>query len=609
MSVRSVISRRHVIIIGFLGGLLTLEIALGVARLDSLSRSRTQELLGGLGRAHQELAQRIGESLRSGREHARFLVRLPAVRELLGTTLGSVGARDYRNRLKDDLCHYLITFPLIDRLSVEDARGRMRFQLHRVMKRLTEGVGVLPEALSEAAPAEATPTTTAMPSAEITLSGIEEDPERREVPPNKRQILRYRAPVFGAVAGADEVPLGALVLTVYAAPMLEDVRQFAPVDGVVSMLTDGRGWLLAHPNRNVERSILEAVDESRRADRARGARILTDIEGGVPGWRLVLDVPQTALDASVASIRGEYAWIIGSMAVGSVILIAAGAAFLWVTAREVRVREAARHQERQRELERRVQISERLGSLGLLTAGVAHEINNPLEGIENYLTLLERDSADGQKRARYIEMVRYGFRRIRDLVRDLSSFARPDVKSAAAADLATVVERSLGLVRYDRSFREVEVERRGLDRPLWAIGDPGRLEQVFINLFVNAGRAMKGAGKVIVTARETRGASDEPVVEVLVEDTGPGIPADILGRIFDPFFTTGEGSGLGLSITYGIVRAHGGELRAENRAEGGARFVFRLPKTSAETPAALVRSATPPAAKAHTKEEHREQAS
>jgi signal transduction histidine kinase len=301
-----------------------------------------------------------------------------------------------------------------------------------------------------------------------------------------------------------------------------------------------------------------------------------------PLWRLVTVIPETSIEAASSNLRAEYGWVIGSMAAITVVLAAAGAFFVRLSLRELRLREA----ERQKELERQLQVSERLGSLGLLTAGVAHEINNPLEGIGNYLALLEREPLAPEKRQRYIEHVRYGFNRIRDLVRDLSSFARPAVPSGSA-DLSQVVSQALKMVAYARELKEVRVERRGLDHPVVVPGDPGRLEQVFINLFLNAGRAMGGHGSLILEAREVpRADADRPEVEVSVEDSGPGIPVEILSKLFDPFFTTTEGTGLGLSISYGIVKAHGGSLAAGNRPEGGARFTLRLPGAGkAATPA------------------------
>ena len=237
---------------------------------------------------------------------------------------------------------------------------------------------------------------------------------------------------------------------------------------------------------------------------------------------------------------------------------------------------------RERGMERQLAISERLSSLGLLTAGVAHEINNPLEGIGNYLTLLAREDVPADKRARYVEQVRAGFDRIRTIVRDLLAFARPGVEHGEA-ELGEVVERVRALCGYTKSFGAVVVEVAGLEAPLVVPGDRGRLEQVLLNLLLNAATAMGGRGRIFVRAeRETRDVDGEPCVRITVDDEGPGIAPEQLSSIFDPFFTTTQGNGLGLSISYGIVRAHGGSLVASNRPEGGARFVVELPAMRAE---------------------------
>jgi PAS domain S-box-containing protein len=230
----------------------------------------------------------------------------------------------------------------------------------------------------------------------------------------------------------------------------------------------------------------------------------------------------------------------------------------------------------QKEMERRLQIHERLSSVGLLTAGVAHEINNPLEGIGNYLKLLEREDLASETRKRHLEQVHHGFGRIREIVRDLLRFARP-TSETGQADLASVVANAHKLNSYSERFRDVRVEVAGLDRPILVVGDPGRLEQVLFNLLLNAATAMNSKGRIRVTARETTDARGAREHELVVEDDGPGILAENLERIFDPFFTTTQGTGLGLSVSYGIVQAHGGTLSAENRAEGGARFTIRLP--------------------------------
>jgi two-component system, NtrC family, sensor kinase len=134
------------------------------------------------------------------------------------------------------------------------------------------------------------------------------------------------------------------------------------------------------------------------------------------------------------------------------------------------------------------------------------------------------------------------------------------------------------MVGYSKDFKQVTVGLQGFGGPLPVTGDPGRLEQVFINLLLNAARALQGKGTITVTARPIAGEGGAPArVEVAVEDDGPGIPPENIGKIFDPFFTTTDGTGLGLSISYSIVKAHGGSISAQNRNEGGAKLIVELP--------------------------------
>ncbi|MCA8960513.1 MAG: PAS domain-containing protein [Planctomycetes bacterium] len=235
---------------------------------------------------------------------------------------------------------------------------------------------------------------------------------------------------------------------------------------------------------------------------------------------------------------------------------------------------ALRDRTDEREVERQLLIGDRLSSLGFLTSGVAHEINNPLEGIGNYLALLSRPDLPPEKRTRYLEQIRYGFDRIRDLVRDLLAFGRTDPR-IATTDLRQVIDRAVRLTRVAGKFREVEVVPVGLDEPIEVAADAGRLEQVFLNLLINAANAMEGSGRVTIRATTS---ADRVILQI--EDTGPGFPEDVIHRVFDPFFTTRDGSGLGLSVAYGIVEAHGGTLTAGNRSEGGARLTLTLPAAS-----------------------------
>jgi signal transduction histidine kinase len=573
---------RHFLLAFLFLGLVALEIAHGVFRLNTSRERHRHETLSSIESAHQEIARLVKGGLDAAREHAAYLARMPAIGRLLRSARDDDAAWQ---GLQADLLPYVTSFRGIDRVRVLDPGGRERFRCERIGM----GVGVLPLPLLSAAPdTEMAALAGAAAPGDVAISSLVMDSARVEVPESDRQVLHFAASIADATR---KERLGTLTLTMYAAPLLSAVRRFAPIEGVSSFLVDASGDYLASADRSREKGSPGAGNLLRDHPTAAdpilaGAErwsdqydLLLSLPAGdaARSWKIVALVPGAALEAASRHLRGEYAWVLGSVAATTIILIAAGAFLVRMSMHEVKLREAARFREKEREMERRVQLSERLGSLGLLTAGVAHEINNPLEGIENYLALLERDQVAPEKRKRYVEMVRYGFHRIRDIVRDLSSFARP-VVSEGAADLDRVVGQALKMVGYSKDFKQVNVDLRGFGTPIMVPGDAGRLEQVFINLLLNAARALKGHGAITVTARAIPGDGAAPArVEVAVEDDGPGVPPDVIGRIFDPFFTTTDGTGLGLSISYGIVKAHGGSISAQNRDGGGARFTVELP--------------------------------
>ncbi len=232
----------------------------------------------------------------------------------------------------------------------------------------------------------------------------------------------------------------------------------------------------------------------------------------------------------------------------------------------------------QKELERRLRLHEQLGSLGLLTASVAHEINNPLEGMANYVHLLQREDLAPEERSRYVEQVRLGIERIGELAKDLLRFSRP-TSSSASADLVRVGERAIELARYSKHCRGVEFALATADGSAWVHGSERPLEQVVVNLLINAGKAMGGRGRVDLAV--VRGEGPEPACELVIADAGPGIGKDDAERIFEPLYTTGDGHGLGLSIAREIVRAHGGTLSLRDREGGGAEFHIALPAAEA----------------------------
>jgi len=217
---------------------------------------------------------------------------------------------------------------------------------------------------------------------------------------------------------------------------------------------------------------------------------------------------------------------------------------------------------------------EKFAALGRLSAGVAHEINNPVGGILTALEVIGHLDPQSKRYRDYLELMKSGLGRIGDIVRQLLSFARTPKGERDLLDVNRMVNDVAHLARLQyRSSRMHIVTRFGDIPPV--VGESDLLNQLFLNLSMNAFQAMVDGG--ILTISTEREDGD---VLVHLEDTGPGIPVADLEQIFEPFYTTkevGEGTGLGLSVALGIVEAHGGTIEAANRPEGGARFTIRLP--------------------------------
>jgi signal transduction histidine kinase len=249
---------------------------------------------------------------------------------------------------------------------------------------------------------------------------------------------------------------------------------------------------------------------------------------------------------------------------------------------------------------------EKMASVGQLVAGVAHELNNPIGFISSNVTTLEdfvrrlramletyqdaslpeadRTRVAARRRElkidyalKYLDAmidgIRDGAERTRKIVRDLRVFARTPDDVWQPVDLNEELESSLTLLNH------LLKDRITVRREYGALGAVecvrSQIDQVFLNVLANAAQAIRGPGTIAI---ETRREGSRAIIRIA--DTGPGIPSEAIGRIFDPFFTTkpvGEGTGLGLSISYEIVTKHGGEIRAENRPEGGAVFTLELP--------------------------------
>ncbi len=235
-----------------------------------------------------------------------------------------------------------------------------------------------------------------------------------------------------------------------------------------------------------------------------------------------------------------------------------------------------------RELQHRLQLADRMASVGTLAAGVAHELNNPLSYVLSSLQLAREELADCpsgeriQTIGQLLDDGTHGAERMRDIVRDLKTFSRVDDEVYETVDVLAVLESSIAMCWNELRHR-ASLERQLSEVPPVAI-NASRLGQVFLNLLINAIQALPEAGAQRIIVRSS--VTAEGAVSVDVQDSGIGIPEDQIGQVFDPFFTTkesGEGTGLGLSICHNIVSAAGGRIRVASTPGEGTVFTVELP--------------------------------
>ncbi len=247
-----------------------------------------------------------------------------------------------------------------------------------------------------------------------------------------------------------------------------------------------------------------------------------------------------------------------------------------------------REQELRQKQEQLVQAG-KLATLGELTTGIAHELNNPLNNIGlflgNVIDLVELGHADKERILGDLRNAVQQVNKGAEIISHLRTFGRAAAVSRERVRLKQVIERALTLVQEQLRLREIEVQLDLGPEEVVVVGSPIQLEQVFINLLTNARDAIAGSTHKAIAITCTV-ASDR--VAVTVRDTGPGIPAGLEQRIFDPFFTTkevGTGTGLGLSITYGIIQDHQGTISVDSCPGEGATFLIELPLAADEEPA------------------------
>ena len=226
-------------------------------------------------------------------------------------------------------------------------------------------------------------------------------------------------------------------------------------------------------------------------------------------------------------------------------------------------------------MEEQMSQTEKLTSLGLLAAGVAHEVNTPLAVISNYIQMLAKQMPEGDPRQGIIDKIVKQTFRASEIVNNLLNFSRTGAAELADIDVNRVVEETLSLVAHPLKTSQIQIVKQ-LGETLPPVrGSANKLQQVFLNLFLNARDAMPGGGML-----EVRTAAHNGSVEVEIADTGAGIPREHIHRIFDPFFTTkanGRGTGLGLSVSYGIIKEHAGKIDVRSTPGKGTSFHVEFP--------------------------------
>lgn len=300
-----------------------------------------------------------------------------------------------------------------------------------------------------------------------------------------------------------------------------------------------------------------------------GGALATQLKEKFPESEVVLLTGFANFESAQAAIKtGACAYLVKPCAVPE-LLLTVGQAM-----RQVQLR-GEKHV-----LARRAQVAEKLAAVGTLTAGLSHEIRNPLNSASLQLAVLERRvrKLDNEAQPTLLEpllLVRDEIRRLDHILEDFLQFARPRDFVPRRMPIAEIVERTGLFLQGDAEKRSVALEVQCNARPTIA-GEEGRLRQVLINLTLNALDAAPKGGRVCLTVDAT---NDDALIHV--DDTGSGVPPEVRERIFEPFFTTkAAGSGLGLPIVNAIVIQHGGRITIERAPGGGARFTVSLPRAA-----------------------------
>jgi two-component system NtrC family sensor kinase len=235
--------------------------------------------------------------------------------------------------------------------------------------------------------------------------------------------------------------------------------------------------------------------------------------------------------------------------------------------------------EKERErTQRNLLVTEKMVAIGKLTAGVAHEINNPLGGLLNCIYHFKKGDLAAERQEDYLRLMEDGIKRIQNTVTNLLEYARTPSVERSATDLNSIIEKSISLLDYQIRKKHIDVVTEIQDKLPRLEVDRNQMSQVFVNIFLNSIQAMEGEGTLRI-----RAASSDGRLVVSISDTGKGIPQEVLPKVFDPFFTTkgeSKGTGLGLWITQGIIERHGGTIQISSEEERGTTVEIQFPLTT-----------------------------
>lgn len=219
--------------------------------------------------------------------------------------------------------------------------------------------------------------------------------------------------------------------------------------------------------------------------------------------------------------------------------------------------------------------TEKLAAMGTLAAGVAHEVNNPLASISSLIQMMQsKDNLDGKAKEN-LKLIQTQIQRITQVTKDMMDFARVRPAAKILVDVNDLIEKSLRLASFDKSFQTLHINKNFTENLPRVFADGDQLQQVFLNLFLNARDALPNEGELVINT-----TAENSEVRIAITDNGMGIKSEDIQKIFDPFFTTkptGKGTGLGLAVCYGIITAHGGKIEVLSNDSKGTTFNIALP--------------------------------